>query len=227
MRTQDEHTRRRVRLTLIGVIVLLMLAMLQGPCPTTTSAAPTTNQTVRYTLDPTKGKFIAHAFAGGLLWFKGHDHYLAARDFSGEVELTPNAVAPASLRLVVKANSLEETGTDFTDQQKQIINKEVREIVLLPDQYPEIVFQSTSVTAKPAAAGQYDLMITGNLTLHGVTRQEKIPVKLSLSDQDFQAVGQFSIDRDDYKVKATSAFHGLVRVKDKVRFEFDIVGHRK
>jgi hypothetical protein len=40
-------------------------------------------------------------------------------------------------------------------------------------------------------------------------------------------VGQFSIDRGDYKVKATSAFHGLVRVQDKVRFEFDIVGHRK
>ncbi len=227
MKTHYEHTSRRVRLTLIGLIVLLMLAILQGPCPTTTSATSTTNQAVKYTLDPTKGKFIAHAFAGGLLWFKGHDHYLAARDFSGEVELTPNTVAPASLRLVVKANSLEETGTDFTDQQKQIINKEVRDIVLHPDQFPEIVFQSTSVTAKSAASGQYDLLITGNLTLHGVTRQEKIPVKLSLSDQDIQAVGQFSIDRDDYKVKATSAFHGLVRVKDNVRFEFDIVGHRK
>jgi hypothetical protein len=27
-------------------------------------------------------------------------------------------------------------------------------------------------------------------------------------------------------VKATSAFHGMVRVSDKVKFEFDIVGHR-
>lgn len=227
MQSLDEHARRKVRLTLIGVILLLTLAVLQGPYPTTASTPRTTNQAARYTIDPTKGKFIAHAFAGGLLWFKGHDHYLAARDFSGEVELTPNTVAPASLRLVVKANSLEETGTDFTDQQKQIINKEVRDIVLHPDQYPEIVFQSTSVTAKPAAPGQYDLLIVGNLTLHGVTRQEKIPVKLSLADQDFQAVGHFSIDRDHYNVKATSAFHGLVTVKDNVRFEFDIVGHRK
>ena len=38
--------------------------------------------------------------------------------------------------------------------------------------------------------------------------------------------GEFSIDRGDFKVKATSAFHGLVRVRDKVKFEFDIVGHR-
>jgi polyisoprenoid-binding protein YceI len=173
------------------------------------------------------GKFIAHAFAGGLFWFKGHDHYLAARDFSGDVQLIPGTVTPASLRLVVKTNSLEETGSVFTDAQKKIINKEVHDIVLLPDKYPEIVFQSTSVTAKPAAAGQYDLKIVGNLTLLGVTRQETIPVKLSLSNNDLQAVGQFSIDRSNYKVKATSAFHGLVRVRDKVRFEFDVVGHRK
>jgi polyisoprenoid-binding protein YceI len=123
--------------------------------------------------------------------------------------------------------SLEETGSVFTDAQKKIINKEVHDIVLLPDKYPEIVFQSTSVTSKPAGAGQYDVRIVGNLTLLGVTRQETIPVKVSLSNNDLQATGQFSIDRGDYKVKATSAFHGLVRVQDKVRFEFDIVGHRK
>jgi len=69
--------------------------------------------------------------------------------------------------------------------------------------------------------------IVGNLTLLGVTKQETIPVKLSLSDNDLQAVGEFTIDRDNYKVKATSAVHGLVKVRGNVRFEFDIVGHRR
>jgi polyisoprenoid-binding protein YceI len=204
--------------------VVLLLASVGGP---QSQLASTQAGTTTYVLDNSKGKFIAHAFAGGLLWFKGHDHYLAARDFSGQVELTPGSITPASLRLVVKANSLEETGTDFTDEQKKIINKEVHDIVLHPDQYPEIVFQSTSVTAKPAASGQYDVRIVGNLTLHGVTRPETIPVKLSLTSNDLQAIGQFSIDRDDYKIKATSAVHGLVRVRDSIRFEFDIVAHRR
>jgi len=223
MQTRDIQ-RKRVRLTFIGLMVLITLGVLAGTCPPTSSEG---RATATYVLDNKMGKFIAHAFAGGLFWFKGHDHYLAARDFSGEVELTPDTITPASLRLVVKSNSLEETGSVFTDAQKKIINKEVHDIVLLPEQYPEIIFQSTSVTAKPTAAGQYDLKIVGNLTLHGVTRQETIPVKLSVSNNDLQAVGQFSIERGDYKVKATSAFHGLVRVRDKVRFEFDIVGHRK
>ena len=71
------------------------------------------------------------------------------------------------------------------------------------------------------------MKIVGNLTLLGVTKQETIPVKLSLSNNDLQAVGEFSIDRGDYKVKATSAAHGTVSVRDKVRFEFDIVAHRR
>jgi polyisoprenoid-binding protein YceI len=225
METQQKQNRRRVQLAVVLIVFVLSVVGLASTRPTATSSAPQASAT--YIIDNQKGKFVAHAFAGGVFWFKGHDHYLAARDFSGEVELTPDSVTPASLHLVVKAASLEETGTVFTDAQKQIINKEVHDLVLLPDKYPDITFQSTSVTAKPAAAGQYEVKIVGNLTLLGVTRQETIPVKLSLSNNDLQAVGEFSIDRDDYKVKATSAFHGFVRVKDKIRFEFDIVAHRR
>src|SRR2546422_4396825 len=35
--------------------------------------------TQRYRLDPSQSKFVAHALAGGLLWFKGHDHLVAVR----------------------------------------------------------------------------------------------------------------------------------------------------
>ena len=184
--------------------------------------------TVTYTLDASRSKFMAHASPSGLLWFKGHAHHLAASDFSGRVELTPQSITPASLRLVVKAASLHETGADFTDQQKQIINKELHDIVFHPDQYPDIVFQSTNVTAKPAATGGgYDVKLTGDLTLHGTTRRVEIPATVTLNGDELRAVGKFGIDRDDFKVKATSAAHGTVRVSNHVKFEFDIVGRRQ
>ena len=185
-----------------------------------------TRATVTYNLDASQSKFMAHANRSGLLWFKGHSHHLAATDFSGQVELTPDTITPASLRLVVKAASLHETGADFTDAQKQIINKELKDIVFHPDQYPDITFQSTNVTVKTSAASRYEVRITGNLTLHGVTKQITIPAVVTLQGNDLRAVGEFSIDRGDFKVKATSAFHGMVRVDDDVKFEFDIVGHR-
>lgn len=182
--------------------------------------------TVTYILDTSQSKFMAHANAGGLLWFKGKDHHLAASEFTGQVEITSDTITPASLRLVVKAASLHETGAEFTQPQKEIINKELREIVLHPDQYPDIVFQSTQVVARNVSAGRSEVKIDGDLTLHGVTRRITIPAVVTLQGNTLRAVGEFSIDRDDFKVKATSAVHGLVRVRNKVKFEFDIVGRR-
>jgi polyisoprenoid-binding protein YceI len=218
-----------IRTIASGVLALLMVigASSTGSAGKSAVYMPHAPATTKYSLDASQSKFIAHAFAGGLFWFKGHDHYVAAKDFSGDVEITTESLTPASLRLVVKSGSLVETGAVFTEPQKQIINKELREIVLQPDQYPEIIFQSTGVTGKPAANGRYDVKITGDLTLHGVTRRIVIPAQVTLTGSDMRAVGEFSIDRGDYKVKATSAFHGLVRVRDKVKLNFDVVGHRQ
>jgi polyisoprenoid-binding protein YceI len=189
----------------------------------TTTQPPTA---LRYQLDASQSKFTAHALAGGLLWFKGHDHLVAVREFIGEAQLTPNSIMPASLVITAKTASMVETSNVFTEPQKQIINKELREIVLLPDQYPEIVFKSTNVSGKVTAPNQYDLKVIGDLTLHGTTRQITIPTKVTVTGNDLRAQGEFSISRDDFKVKATSAVHGLVRVRDKVKFTFDIVGHQ-
>ena len=180
----------------------------------------------RFRLDSSQSKFIAHALRGGLLWFKGHEHLVAAREFSGEAEMSPDKITSGSLQLTVKTDSMVETSDAFTEQQKQIINKELREIVLEPAKYPEIVFKSTEVTGKSLGNGQYDLKIVGDLTLHGVTRRIVIPAKVTLTGNNLRAIGEFSIDRSDFKVKATSAFHGMVRVRNKVKFTFDIVGHR-
>jgi polyisoprenoid-binding protein YceI len=59
-----------------------------------------------------------------------------------------------------------------------------------------------------------------------VTRPITIPTKVTVTGSELRAQGEFSINRSDFKVKATSAMHGLIRVKDKVKFTFDIVGHQ-
>ena len=190
------------------------------------SAMQTANPaTHRYRLDSGQSRFIAHALAGGLFWFKGHDHLVAVREFTGEAQLTPGAITPASLQITAKAASMVETSSVFTDPQKAIINGELRDIVLEPAKYPDILFHSTEVTGKTNAAGEYEVKIKGFLNLHGVTRQITIPATVTTTGSDLRAKGEFSIDRSQFGVKATSAFHGLVRVRNTVKFEFDIVGH--
>lgn len=179
-----------------------------------------------YRLEASQSKFIAHAHRGGLLWFKGHDHLIGVREFTGEARLDPNLIANSSLQITAKTASMEETSSDFTDAQKKIINKELHDIVFLPDQHPDITFKSTSVSGEAKGNNEYELTIVGELTLNGVTRQIKIPTKVIVSGNDLRAQGEFSIDRSNYKVKATSAFHGLILVRDRVDFTFDIISRR-
>jgi polyisoprenoid-binding protein YceI len=183
--------------------------------------------TESYSLEAPQSKFIAHAHRGGLLWFKGHDHLIGVREFTGEARLDPNLLANSSLQIRAKTASMEETSSAFTDVQKKIINKELHDIVFLPDQYPEIIFKSTNVSGKLEGNNQYDLKIVGDLTLNGVTRQIKIPTKVIVSGNNLRAQGEFGIDRGDFKVKATSAMHGLIRVRDHVDFTFNIVGRKQ
>jgi polyisoprenoid-binding protein YceI len=221
-----------VMLVLLCVALSLGAMGVIGPSRVSRGAPPAigsnrqANATLRYRLDSSQSKFIAHGLRGGLLWFKGHEHLVAAREFGGEAQLNADSLAASSLQLTVRTDSMAETSDAFTEPQKQIINKELREIVLEPAKYPEIVFRSRSVTGKSLGAGQYDLKIAGGLTLHGVTRPIVIPAKVTVSGNDLRSVGEFSIDRSDFNVKATSAFHGMVRVRKKVKFTFDIVGHR-
>lgn len=182
-------------------------------------------ESVRYRIDPAQSKFMVVAPRGGLAWFKGHSHYLAVRDFDGEAELTLDAVTPASLQMTVRAASLEETGADFTPQQKGIIEKELEGIVLETAKYPDITFKSTDIRAT-VKNGAFDVEITGDLTLHGVTRRIEIPATVTLTGDTLRAIGEFEIDRKDFKVNATNAFHGLVRVKHDLKFSFDIVAKR-
>jgi polyisoprenoid-binding protein YceI len=229
---EGERIMRTLRLITAAICIAVVAATVDIQLIRGSNVAPGTAKvpppaTLRYQLDASQSKFIAHALAGGLLWFKGHDHLVAVREFTGEAQLTPNSITPASLVITAKTASMVETSSVFTEPQKQIINKELREIVLLPDQYPEIVFRSTNVIGKVTAPNQYDLKIAGDLTLHGVTRPITIPTKVTVTGNELRAQGEFSISRNDFKVKATSAVHGLVRVKDRVKFTFDIVGHQQ
>ena len=179
----------------------------------------------RYKLDASRSRFMVRAFSGGLLWFKGHDHFIAVRDFTGEAQLTLGAITPASLQITARADSLVETRDLFTEQQKQIINRELREIVLETDKYPEITFKSTDVTGR-LTGSEFETKIGGDLTLHGATRRVVIPARVTLSGDTLRAQGEFTIDRSDFNVHATSALHGTIRVRNRLKFTFDIVGQR-
>ncbi len=99
----------------VGVILALQTNELQK-----TNAQTQSNQTIAiYRIDAGRSQFMVHAFRGGLLSFKGHDHFIKVGTFTGEVQITPSVVSPASLSMTIRAGSLEETGADFTASQNK------------------------------------------------------------------------------------------------------------
>ncbi len=201
------------------------LSFLVDNTPDAKTSIDLATEVVRYDIDASKSKFFVHAYRGGPAYFKGHDHLIAVRDFSGQAALTLDALNPASLSLNIRAASLEETSDVFTPQQKGIINKELEEIVLETAKYPEITFKSSEVKGG-LKNGQFDIKIGGDITLHGVTKHIVIPATVTVEGDALHAKGEFELDRTKFNVKATSAFHGLVRIKNKLKFIFDIVGRR-
>jgi polyisoprenoid-binding protein YceI len=179
--------------------------------------------TVRYRLDSGQSRFIVRALVGGLLSAFGHNHTIGIREFSGEATLTTDTVAPASLQMTIQADSLAVLDK-VKASDKQEIETKMRNEVLETGQHPSITFKSTNITANKTAEGQYDLQIWGDVTLHGVSKSIWFKGQMTLSGNSLRAKGDFALRLSEFKIKPVSAAGGTVKVKDEVKFSFDIVG---
>lgn len=187
---------------------------------------PVVRAVEKYGLDASQSRFIVRAFVGGLLSGFGHDHTIAIRDFTGEIELTQGSLEPASLHMTIKADSL--TVIDkVKEKDRREIENTMRTEVLETAKYPEIVFRSTRVEALKTGEGTYSAKIWGELQLHGVTRAGLINAQLQFGGNTIRARGEFPLKQTDYNIKPVSVAAGTIKVKDELKFSFDMVAVKK
>ena len=178
-----------------------------------------------YLIDARISRFTVRGFAGGLLSGLGHNPVVAIRGFNGDASWDPAAPFQASLRLVVLAASLA-VQNDVSDKDRREMERGMQDEVLEIARYPEIVFESTSVSAAEGS-GPVRVKIDGNLTLHGVTRTQSLPVQLAPMGDTLRANGEFALRQSDYRIKLASVAGGALKLKDELKFTFDIVARRK
>ena len=196
-----------------------------GPEATEYVALPNAGM-MTYRVDAQKSQFTVRAFVGGLLSSFGHDHTISIRDFTGEAQVTPDTVAPGSLHLTIKAGSLVVVDK-VSDSDRNKIETTMRQEVLETEKHPEIVFRSTRVEGTKIQEGQYQVKIWGDLTLHGVTRSIVIGSAVSFASDHLRARGSFAINQSEYNIKRVSVAGGTIKVKDQLKFTFDIVAYRQ
>jgi polyisoprenoid-binding protein YceI len=206
-------------------LAVFCLAALICPVPPVSKAARKPVQSsAKYKIDPSQSRFMVKASAGGLLSFAAHDHNIAIKNFSGEVQFNYGTVEPASMHLSIKADSLAVTDK-VSDSDRQKIETTMRDEVLEVGKHPEITFKTTSVSASKLEEGKYQARLTGDLTLHGTTRQLVVNANLDFGTNTLRARGQFSLKQSAFGIKPVSVAGGTVKVKDELRLSFDIVAH--
>ncbi|HST20624.1 MAG TPA: YceI family protein, partial [Blastocatellia bacterium] len=160
-----------------------------------------------YKVSASQSRFTVRAFAGGLLSALAHDHTISIREFTGEARFTYGAVEPASLQLTIKSASLAVTDK-VSDSDRKKIEDTMRSEVLEVDKHPLITFKSTSISASRVDEGKYQTKISGDLTLHGTTRNVTFDAFVTFYEASLKAQGQFAIKQSNYGIKPVSVAGG-------------------
>jgi polyisoprenoid-binding protein YceI len=181
-----------------------------------------TQKICTYRLDPRPSRFTIRVTAGGLLSAFGHNPLIGVRDFSGEVQFDPASPQSASLHVQFPARSLEVAG-DVNDKDRREIEQIMHEQVLESDSYPVIEFRSSDVKVSSSGAGQFRAEISGELSLHGVTRQQTIVARVTASGDRLRASGEFSLYQTEYGIQLVTVAGGALKVKDELKASFEIL----
>ncbi len=191
------------------------------------TATPPQTATVAYRLIPEQSKFTVQAFAEGLFSAFGHDPVILIREFAGEVHFVSGTFENASLRLSIAPNSLV-LSNDVKEKDRLEIERTTREEVLETAKYTEIVFTSNNISVNRLAEGRCRVRIIGDLTLHGVTQKSLwISAEATLSEDNLRAQGDFSLKQTDFGIKPYSAAGGTIKLKNELKFSFDIAGEKQ
>ena len=196
---------------------------------TTEPAAATLPQTetVTYRLVPGQSKFTVQAFAEGLFSAFGHDPVINIEEFDGQVEFVPGTFANASLRITVNPNSLA-VSNEVKEKDRLEIQQTMREAVLETSKYTEIVFTSSNISVNRLAEGRCRIRIIGDLTMHGATQKSLwLSAEATLSEASLHAQGNFSLKQTDFGIKPYSAAGGTIKLKNELKFSFDMVGEKE
>lgn len=109
---------------------------------------------------------------------------------SGDVLFNPDDLSTSNFNVCIEAKSID-TGNEMRDD--HLRNEDFFEV----ETYPQICFESSTISK--ASSGY---KVEGELTMHGVSKTVEIPFTYDSN----QLVGDFKLNRVDYKVGDSGSF---------------------
>ncbi len=178
----------------------------------TATATPTRVPTGRWAVDPSHSSVEFQVKHLGIANVRGH-----FANFGGALEIGQDLASARAFGTVdVASVDTNDEGRDAHLRSPDFFDVE---------QYPEATFRSREITP----TGDETFEITGDLTLHGVTRELRLQAEITGTEQDpygndrvaLEVTGE--LDRRDYGITFNQALgSGNVLVSDRVKLHLDI-----
>lgn len=157
-------------------------------------------------------KYYAATGAGGTINFIGSkvtgSHSGGFKTFAAEFVVQDGKVADRGNRVVIDMDS---TWSD---------NEKLTGHLKAPDFFDVARFGNAIFETISVAPGTPTSMVTGNLTLHGVTQKIAFPAQIEVGEQTLSLAAKFSINRMDFNIKYPGRADDLIR--EDVVLDFNI-----
>ncbi len=158
-------------------------------------ASPAAAQGQKYLITPQNSKI---EFIGSKVTGKQNGSF---GEFSGQVDY---AGSPENSRVSITIKT-ESITTDAADSTKHLKTADFFDVA----KYPEATFVSTAI--KPGGEKGATHTVTGNLTLHGVTKAITFPATINVTPDAATVESNFSINRKDFGINYAGAADNLIR----------------
>ncbi len=187
----------------------------------------------RYNLESSQGRlYVLVRYKRGTLGAGlSHDHVVVATGWTGSVTWDAADLSACSVSIDVPVSGLSvdpgsardwEGLEDETDEgDRESIRDNLRGSRQLDmSSYSTIEYRSTS-----CSAGSGDIVnVSGNLTVHGISKTMVVPMTIRQDEGSFGATGRFEATHADFGMSPFSAAFGAMRNDEQLSFVIDVRG---
>ena len=191
--------------TAILVLAALMLAAACGNPATNKSQAVTGEATQAPSAKPAAAQTYLITPANSKIEFVGSkvtgSHNGSFQKFAGEIHYTGD-ITTSHVTITIETDSLT---TDTPDLTKHLKTADFFDVA----KFPQAKFESTAIKAGGDKGASHT--ITGNLTLHGVTKSVTFPATIAVAPDAITVDSTFAINRKDFGINYAGAADNLIR----------------
>jgi polyisoprenoid-binding protein YceI len=184
-----------------------------------------TGASVHYVADRKASQFTVQAFAAGMIAVIAHSPKVAIREWTGDMRFVPDSLNDASL--VVKAQTASfDVLDELRDSDRRELLRVMQQEVLEVARFPELTFESTTITAQKQKQDLYRVDIEGRLKVHGVTNNHSFSSQVAFGVDSFRAYGEFTILQTEFGIRVASIAGGTLKLQDELKCSFYIVARK-